>query len=674
MRPLKFSFLFYATAVMFGIGCKPHVNIWIILAVFCASILLLALSIRSTRTWLYLPRVFYFVGFLFYSLCFCTGFLATQFADLRSQWNNYAETVVDHKPYVIQFRVVEKQKSQRKQQQPVLGETSRFLVEIEAIDSQVTQGKATVLLVDHSTTVESTWTTVGYFQSFRSPAHRGQLDYGMLMEGRGISKQLYCNQVYKLGEGRGFHFLLFKIRAGLLQRIASNAQMSQQTKAVLLAVLLGDRTQLDESVVASFQQLGVMHVLAISGLHIGILYIFLNQLTYVVKRSYRSLIILAVLWLFVFLSGCTPSVFRAVFMFSLLTIASACRHKQSTLEIVGITLFLSLLFCPDWLFDVGFQLSYAAVLGIIWLMPLFKKLYTSNKVVNYFLGLVYVSFVAQCSVLPLQLYYFHSFSLTFLLSNLVVVPLITLLLILGLSFLCFGWMFACVEEYLGLAIAHLMRFVFSVLELLTQGNISRSDCYLTPVQLTVLFVCFFLLGILFYRPSIKRIKGGIIVSVPLVLLWVYPFIFEKKAAEFIVASTSAKTTLMVEYHNEILTLFSDSVVEPTVLQGYRNYFQPKEIKNAKGQAIYAIDANRYLLVLSQSMPYYELSRRCNVLYFQENCKVNGNRILEWHQPQYVILGKGMTKGYKKRIMESCRKKNIPFHDMSEKGYWVSQFF
>lgn len=660
--------MFYATAVLLGIGCKSHGSLRGLLPVFFALLLLLVLLVRCKRDWIYQPHVFYFVAFLFYSECFCAGFLATQFVNWRNQWNNYAVSVVDQKPYAIQFRVLEVQQRQEAGQ----GGKTRVLVEIEAVDSKVTQGKATALLADHVAAVGSIWIGIGYFQSFRSPVNRGQLDYAALMERKGIGKQLYCNQMYEVGAEGGFCSLVFKVRANLLARLQANKQMSQQTKAILLAVLLGDRTQLDKTVVASFQQLGIMHVLAVSGLHIGIFYVFLTQLTYFVKRTYRSLIILIFLWLFVFFSGFSPSVFRAVFMFTLLTIGSIWRRRQTTPETVGITLFLSLLLYPDWLFDVGFQLSYVAVLGIVWLMPLFKKAYTQNKVANYFLGLVFVSFVAQCSVLPLQLYYFHSFSFTFLLSNLVVIPMIALLLILGLSFFCFGWMFTWVEECLAFAIEYWTRFIFSLLDLLAQGNISLSNLYISPEKMVVLFVCFFALGSFFHRPSLKRFACVLLGSVPLAVLWIYP-LFEKKPSELILASTGKKTALALHYANDTLTVFRDSLVDPTVEQGYRNYFQSKGEKCVSFKSMYRMDANRYLLVLSQAMPYYEFSMRFDVLYFHENCKVNGNRVLEWHRPQYVVLGKGLSKGYKQRIIESCRKKNIPFHDISEKGYWSSLF-
>ncbi|MDM1406325.1 ComEC/Rec2 family competence protein [Myroides sp. DF42-4-2] len=669
MRPLKFSFLFYATAVMLGIGCKPHLSLQLILPVFCLLFLLLVLSVYCKRDWMYQSRVFYLSVLLLYSLCFCAGFLATQFSDWRTQYKNYATRVVDQKNYVIQFRIVEKQKTQESQQ----GGKTRFLVEVEAVDSIRTRGFAHVLLVEDAVEIGSTWATVGFFRSFRSPANRGQVDYAAVMQRKGIGKQLSCSQIYKVREQSRFDFILPHIRSSLLKRIQTPTQLSPQTKAILRAIILGDRTQLAGSLVSSFQYLGVMHVLAISGLHIGILYVFLNQLTSFVKPTYRYLIIIGLLWLFVFLSGFALSVFRAVFMFSLLSVAVAWRRKQKTIEIVGITLFLSLLFEPDWLYDVGFQLSYTAVLGIVWLMPLFTKCYTQNKVINYFLGLIYVSFVAQCSVLPLQLYYFHSFSLTFLLSNLVVVPLLTVLLLLGLLFLCLGWILPWIEENMGLVIEYWTRFVFWVLDLLSKANVSLSDLYLTTEKVALLFVGLFALGVLLKRPRIKGIGATWLVSVMLVFSWVYPTIFEKKIPELILASTTKKEALVLHYSNERLFVFSDSVVGHSIVAGYQRYFQAKEVVYNTPQLMYQIDDNHRLLVLSSSMPHYALSQRFEVVYFQEHCQVNINRVLEWHHPQYVILGKGLRMGFKERIISSCRKKNIPFHDISEKGYWSSQF-
>lgn len=272
MRPLKFSFLFYATVVAFGILCKSFCTLRSIVFVFCLFFLFLLAVTASKRIWTYRPIMFYFVGFSFYVLCFSSGFLASYFADWKNKQNNYAFEVLDQCLYQVHFSVLEKQKN--------TGNKSRYLVEIEAIDLAYRKGKSIVWMNDSLVTIGSKCSAIGYFKSFELPVNLGQFDYASYMHSKEIGKQLYLEQLYKVENAHGVYAFIMKIRTALQQRIYSHPILTTNTKAILDALLLGDRVQLDDTVVLAFQRLGLMHVLAISGLHIGVIYAFLTQITF----------------------------------------------------------------------------------------------------------------------------------------------------------------------------------------------------------------------------------------------------------------------------------------------------------------------------------------------------------------------------------------------------------
>ena len=205
--------------------------------------------------------------------------------------------------------------------------------------------------------------------------------------------------------------------------------------AVLSALTVGDKEELSDDIVETYSVSGASHVLALSGLHIGFLYALLLFVLRPLWRRWRRLkpllLLLLVLFLvsFAFFTGLSSSVVRSVVMFSLLAFAGLQPEKPLTLNTLAATAFLMLLCKPVWLFDVGFQLSFSAVAAIVLVQP---KLYAFWKVDNRFLrylwGLMTVSMAAQLGTAPLVIFYFSRFSTHFLLTNLWVIPMVSLVL------------------------------------------------------------------------------------------------------------------------------------------------------------------------------------------------------------------------------------------------------
>lgn len=205
--------------------------------------------------------------------------------------------------------------------------------------------------------------------------------------------------------------------------------------AVLSALTVGDKEELSEDIVETYSVTGASHVLALSGLHIGLIYALFwfffrflwKQWQYL--KLFLILCLILFLWGFAFLTGLSPSVVRSVIMFSLLALAGLQPEKPLTLNTLSATAFLMLLYHPAWLFDVGFQLSFSAVTAIIVFQPKFYALWAvKNRLLRYVWGLATVSIAAQLGTAPLVILYFSRFSTHFLLTNLWVIPMVTLIL------------------------------------------------------------------------------------------------------------------------------------------------------------------------------------------------------------------------------------------------------
>lgn len=205
------------------------------------------------------------------------------------------------------------------------------------------------------------------------------------------------------------------------------------------ALLLGDRSGLDPELVKAYASSGAIHVLAVSGLHVGILYMLLNWLfkSLLRLRRWRALLAtLVFLWVYALVTGLPPSVSRACTMFSLIAIARELKRDALVYNTIATAAFVLLWLRPGLLLETGFQLSFAAVLGIIYIQPkIYALLYFKYKPANWLWELSSVSLAAQLFTFPLSIYYFNQFPNYFLLSNFIVIPAAAPLLIASMLLL-----------------------------------------------------------------------------------------------------------------------------------------------------------------------------------------------------------------------------------------------
>lgn len=224
--------------------------------------------------------------------------------------------------------------------------------------------------------------------------------------------------------------------------------------AIINALLLGQRQTINTELQQRYASAGAIHILAVSGLHIGII---LMLLTFLFKpfhffengKIIAGIFIISLLWIYAIIAGLSASVVRAVSMFTAVAISMFLNRPSNVYNTLVISMFFLLLFNPYYLFEVGFQLSYIAVFFIVWIQP---KLYFLWKprfwIVNKLWQLFTVSLAAQIGVLPLSLYYFHQFPGLFFLSNLAIIPFLGLILVAGFLIIVLS-VFELLPQFLG---------------------------------------------------------------------------------------------------------------------------------------------------------------------------------------------------------------------------------
>jgi competence protein ComEC len=277
-----------------------------------------------------------------------------------------------------------------------------------------------------------------------APGNPGEFDYKQFLEYRGIYHQYFAQRrnVQWLRHEVPNHILYYALKTRLWANgvLRENIEGDQE-RAVASALILGVTDGLDSDLLYAYAATGAMHVLAVSGLHISIIFlIILFIFKPVTKTKKGKAIVVALslifLWGYAFVTGLSPSVLRAVTMFSFFAIAKIAARNTNIYNTLAASAFCLLLFDPFLIMSVGFQLSYLAVLGILYIQPMLERAYEPRSwLANEIWKITSVSIAAQIATLSAGLFYFHQFPNYFLLSNLLVIPLSFGVLILGLLIL-----------------------------------------------------------------------------------------------------------------------------------------------------------------------------------------------------------------------------------------------
>lgn len=296
------------------------------------------------------------------------------------------------------------------------------------------------------------------FSEVKPPHLRSEFDFKSWLATQNIYHQSFLNrdQYLKLTGNYGNPVQQFALQ--LRQRqLMRYAQLIKNKEAVALAstLILGYRANLSQEILNVYAKTGTIHALSVSGMHVGLIYMVLNYLLGFLNyrkrgKLFKLILILPVIWFYALLTGLSPSVLRAVLMLSAFLIAKSSSRPANSYNIIAFSAFCLLLYNPFLLWDIGFQLSFLAVSGLIYLQPKIQQSwYIENKWLNKLWGAVAMSLAAQLFTFPSSVYYFHQFPLYFLLSNLFILIPIALLMYLGIVVLFPGFGFlAPVFEWL----------------------------------------------------------------------------------------------------------------------------------------------------------------------------------------------------------------------------------
>lgn len=339
------------------------------------------------------------------------------------------------------------------------------------------------------------------------PKNPYQFDYGQYQRFHNIYFRVFLKEeawrIVAQKQGNSLLTAIYDLRDFFLSLIEQHVKTKDEL-AVASAIMLGYRDYMNADIVQAYASSGALHVLSVSGLHVGILFLALQFLLqwmdkYRQLKWLKVLLVLAVMFFYAVLTGLSPSVLRAVVMFTFFVIAKVLNRDNNMYNVLGVSCLLLLFWNPYLITEIGFKLSYLAVLGIVVLYPILQPILTfKNKILKGAWSITCLSIAAQIATFPISLYYFHQFPNLFLISNLIIIPASDFVLYLGMLicitfkipfvFKIVGWLFNFLLVWINKFVYFIDSLPFALIE---EIQVTQTEMYLIYVIIALALLYYF---------------------------------------------------------------------------------------------------------------------------------------------------------------------------------------
>jgi competence protein ComEC len=558
--------------------------------------------------------------------------------------------------------------------------SERYIVEIKDVDSLFATGKLILNkpLGDSLTilSVDSEIYTIEELTAIKPPLNPHQFSYKVYLEQLGIYHQLTLtpSSYYKKEKPSKTIFgIAASARNHIIEKL-KGASFGQEELGVIQALLLGQRADISKETYDNYKNAGAVHILALSGLHIGILLLVLQFLLRPLEhlphgKKISLLITVLLLWGFAFLAGLSASIVRACTMFSFVAYALYLNRPSNTFNILSLSMFFILLFInPNLLFHVGFQMSYAAVIAIVWIYPMLQKLwYPKYKPIRYVWQLLSVSVAAQLGVLPISLFYFHQFPGLFFISNLLIIPALGFILGTGILVIflalinqlpsTLAWFFNELISYMNKIVAWVAQ----------QEDFIFKHISFDAIQLLLVYALIITLVLLLKQLHFKRVVFFLTSLLMFQCYTIYQIIAASQKNKVMVLHQSKNTIIFERNGWDTTVLTSDTTAAKNPVTDIKIGERIRNISYEHVANSYLINETRFFIL--DSLGVYPSENMEQIILLSHSPKINLDRFIARTNPSKIIADGSNYTSYIARWKATCIKRKIPFHYTGEKGFY-----
>lgn len=527
-----------------------------------------------------------------------------------------------------------------------------FLVEIENNDSL---NPSDELLV------------VGEFQEIQPPKLPWLFNQKKQMLSNGITHKLQVSKVISAAELQEtpIQFLPQKIQSRLQEKITS-AIPDSSAAAILSALLLGETSLLSKDITADYSVAGVVHILAVSGMHVALIYeliLFILKLAFRKKRKWLTFFLaMSLLWGYGAITGFSASVVRASCMFSFFVLSDCFLLSRNTGNTIAGSTLLILYFQPFLIFNLGFLLSLSAVLGIVVIHPLIMRVcYTENRISHYLISSTSITLSATLTTLPITLYIFHSFPTYFIIANLILVPWSTLIMYLGIAFMFLSEipiLGNCIIFLLNATTTSMNQFIH-LIHLLPNAQISTINFNIGQLIFAYLIILSIILFVFFKWKHTLHLAG--------ISLLLFIFSSYEPPTKSSVLFTYYQSNLLLIANEKEMILACDN---DTITQKYLTKLSLwKCQQNRASQNIRTVPFPTYFELneagKTTRIGTIHTTQKRDILLLNDALKkqvIDSNFTIEL-QNEKILLGKGVSKKKREKIQSFLKEQNISFQDI-----------
>lgn len=527
-------------------------------------------------------------------------------------------------------------------------------------------------------------------QEIKNSGNPGGFDYKRYSLFQGITHQVYLksNEYEMLNDTKKSRYTSFLIstRENILSILRRNIK-NEKELGLAEALLIGYKNDLEQSLVQSYTNTGVVHIIAISGLHLGLIYWLLSIMLSPLKKKkkirwLRPALIISCLWLFSLLAGAGPSILRSAVMFTFIVAAESWGRKTSIYNTIAASALLLLCINPYWLWDVGFQLSYAAVLSIIIFMrPVYNWFYIKNKALDFIWKMNAVTLAAQVLTIPVSLYHFHQFPNLFFLTNFLAVPLSSVILI-GEILLCSLFFIPAVAAFIGKILGWLIWAMNTYIERIEAIPVSLWDGLQISLPQAILLVVFST-GISYWlmNKSAAGLKYGLFALLLFAGFRTYSFIKSNQQQKIVVYNVPQKRAIDFINGRKYFFAGDSDLLENDFARNF--HLKPSRIlyrisdadslENLVSSGNYLMFGNKRILLIDSLFRMKETQAgkpEIDLLVVSKNPKLYIKQLAKSVNVKQVVFDGSVPTWKSKYWKADCDSLHIPWYDVTVKGAFV----